>query len=262
MESARQPDAQAPAGGLSSSVVDMSKWLRMQLANGRFDGKRVVAKAPLQQARSLQIRTSEPGEDASRLRGYAFGIDVERDEAGQIRWTHSGAFAAGAATRIVMLPGYDTGLVVLTNGWPVGMPEALGESFIDLLETGSVSRDWLAAIGPAFAQYTTPNKTAFGQPKPQSPKPAQRLKVYAGDYRGKYVGKVRAQVVEGKLILTVGKVDFKLRHWTGNTFAYRMTDMPKGFITGVRFRVKKGKSVSVKIQEVSDELGSLGVARR
>src|SRR5947209_101301 len=38
----RDPDAQSPTGGVSSSVNDLAKWLRLQLANGKFDGKQVV----------------------------------------------------------------------------------------------------------------------------------------------------------------------------------------------------------------------------
>src|SRR5438128_7384463 len=38
----RDPDAQSPTGGVSSSVNDLAKWMRLQLANGKFDGKQVV----------------------------------------------------------------------------------------------------------------------------------------------------------------------------------------------------------------------------
>jgi CubicO group peptidase (beta-lactamase class C family) len=35
----RQPDAQTPAGGVSSSVNDLAKWMRLQMAEGMFDGR-------------------------------------------------------------------------------------------------------------------------------------------------------------------------------------------------------------------------------
>src|SRR5438094_6735232 len=38
----RDPDAQSPTGGVSSSVNDLAKWMRLQLANGKFDGKQIV----------------------------------------------------------------------------------------------------------------------------------------------------------------------------------------------------------------------------
>jgi CubicO group peptidase (beta-lactamase class C family) len=38
----RDADAEAPAGGASSSVRDLARWLRLQLANGSYDGKRFI----------------------------------------------------------------------------------------------------------------------------------------------------------------------------------------------------------------------------
>src|SRR5204863_1620061 len=38
----RDPDAQSPTGGVSSSVNDLTKWMRLQLANGKFEGKQIV----------------------------------------------------------------------------------------------------------------------------------------------------------------------------------------------------------------------------
>src|SRR3989454_4297989 len=43
----RDPDAQSPTGGVSSSVNDLVKWLRLQLGDGKFDGKQVVDKGAL-----------------------------------------------------------------------------------------------------------------------------------------------------------------------------------------------------------------------
>src|SRR2546430_9736251 len=38
----RDPDTESPAGGVSSSVNDLTKWMRLQLANGKFEGKQIV----------------------------------------------------------------------------------------------------------------------------------------------------------------------------------------------------------------------------
>src|SRR5438128_4414969 len=37
----RDPGPESPAGGVSSSVNDLAKWMRLQLANGKFDGKQI-----------------------------------------------------------------------------------------------------------------------------------------------------------------------------------------------------------------------------
>ena len=39
----RQPDAQSPAGGVSSSVNDLARWMTMVLAKGEYGGQRIIA---------------------------------------------------------------------------------------------------------------------------------------------------------------------------------------------------------------------------
>src|SRR6185295_3070311 len=53
----RDPDAQSPTGGVSSSVNDVAKWIRLQLANGKFDGKRIVSEKPLAETRHPHMLT-------------------------------------------------------------------------------------------------------------------------------------------------------------------------------------------------------------
>lgn len=253
----RQPDAQAPAGGASSTVLDMAKWLRMQLADGKFDGEQVVAKGPLREARSLQIRTSPNSDDATKIGGYALGMNYTIDDTGRVRWGHSGAFMAGAATNYLMLPDLNLGIVVLSNGWPVGVPEAITQTFADIAETGSSTKDWLAYMQQAFGPLTAPNNTAFGKKKPASPKPAGPLSSYVGSYRNDYVGKATVVRSGKRLVLRLGPDGqrvLRLQHWTADTFAYRAIDVPKGFTAGVRFDPVAG---TLQLEEVEADLGLL-----
>ena len=60
----RDADPQGPAGGVSSSVNDMTRWLAMVLANGSHDGKQIVDADALLPAITPQIVSSP----ASRTR--------------------------------------------------------------------------------------------------------------------------------------------------------------------------------------------------
>ena len=62
----RMPDAQSPAGGVSSSVNDMAKWLSMMLGNGLYAGRRIVDRAALAPAISPQLKTSPRAMDTPR----------------------------------------------------------------------------------------------------------------------------------------------------------------------------------------------------
>ena len=51
----RDPDTESPAGGASSSVNDLAKWMRLQLANGKFGGKQIVDEKALAATHHPQI---------------------------------------------------------------------------------------------------------------------------------------------------------------------------------------------------------------
>ena len=54
------PDAQAPAGGVSSSVNDMARWLAMVTQGGKFEGRAFIEQKALLPAMSAQAFSSHP----------------------------------------------------------------------------------------------------------------------------------------------------------------------------------------------------------
>src|SRR6202011_164397 len=80
----RDPDPESPAGGVSSSVNDLAKWMRLQLANGQFDGRQIVDEKALSVTRSPQMLTG-----FNPLNGlptfYGLGWNVSYDEEGRLR---------------------------------------------------------------------------------------------------------------------------------------------------------------------------------
>src|SRR5437773_446042 len=55
----RDPDEQSPTGGVSSSVNDVAKWMRLQLANGKFDGKQIVDENALAETHHPHMPTQD-----------------------------------------------------------------------------------------------------------------------------------------------------------------------------------------------------------
>lgn len=73
----RQPDAQSPAGGVSSSVRDMSQWLRLQLNYGLLDGEQLVGEAALGLTHLPQIVRTIPADPSTQLAPfYGLGWNV------------------------------------------------------------------------------------------------------------------------------------------------------------------------------------------
>lgn len=222
----RDPQAQSPAGGVSSSAADMAKWLRLALASGTFDGRTVVDPDALATSRVPHIATGQPASASARPGLYGLGIGVGTDETGRMRYSHSGAFLLGAATTMTLLPSESLGIVVLTNAAPRGTAEAIAASFLDLVETGRVNRDWLSAYQDVMIAdlYTNPSALSSQSP-PSNPTPSPALSDLAGNYANDYYGPAQVVARGDTLVMILGPEakEFPLTHWSGLTYSYEPT---------------------------------------
>jgi CubicO group peptidase (beta-lactamase class C family) len=249
----RQPDAQSPAGGVSSSVRDMARWMAMVLQGGVYEGKPIVARDALMPAVTAEIVSGHAPSMTARPSLYGYGFGVVAQPSGRMALSHSGAFGLGAATCYVMIPSAGIGIVVLSNAAPMGAVEALAASFADLVQFGSVTRDWLTAYGRAFAAMNAPLGALQGKEPPANPAPPAALKTYAGDYANAYFGDARILLRGDALVLRIGPagMEFPLRHWDGNVFVYtpRGENAPDGSISRIDFTLNKsGAARSLAIE--------------
>lgn len=134
----RNADAEAPAGGASSSVKDLSQFLRLQLGRGKLGGTRIIDAGTLQTTHTPHQDLPAPPDNSpyARTQFYGLGWNVTYDDQGRVKLDHSGAFALGAATNVAMLPVEQLGIVTLTNGEPRGIPEAINNSSSTRRSTG------------------------------------------------------------------------------------------------------------------------------
>ncbi|MFB6826338.1 serine hydrolase [Streptomyces virginiae] len=220
----RDPDAQAPAGGVSSTATDMARWLRLQLAGGTLDGKRIIPADTLARTHVPAI-VPQPTNAVGTTSFYGLGWNVSYDDAGRARLSHSGAFELGANTNVTMLPLEKLGIVVLTNGAPVGLPDAVALDFFDYAEHGKVSTDWLALAASAYAAALAPpngSTTDYAHP-PAGARPARDSSAYTGTYDNPYYGEATVTADDdGALTLALGPkpLRFPLTHYDGDTFSF------------------------------------------
>jgi len=233
----RNPQPESPAGGVSSSVNDMARWLRLHLGNGTLDGEKLIKADVLQMMRQPQSISNRSAIADARSSFYGYGIGTGVDGVGHVTWSHSGAFLLGAATSITFLPGGDVAIVVLTNGEPRGIPEAIAASFVDIVETGKERRDWLPAYAGQFAGFYVNHSILADKERPQNLRPARPLADYAGAYQNNYFGPAAIAVVNGKLEMALGPAPrrFLLTHWDGDVFSYLPTGENAVGISAVTF---------------------------
>jgi CubicO group peptidase (beta-lactamase class C family) len=262
----RRPDAQSPAGGVSSSVEDVAKWLRLMLADGAFDGRRVVRAATLAEMLTPVNPLGTPSAPNARPSLTGLGIDTSVDATGRVRFEHSGAFAYGAGTNVTWIPDLSLGIVTLANAAPVGVPEAVNATFLQLAEQGSSEIDWLSGYGSVFATMMDNPSRLAGRERPARPRSARPLRAYRGRYgHNPYFGPLRVISNGRRLVMALGPAKrrqrFALRHWSGDTYSYEPRGENAVGISAVRFRGGSSRHARAVTVESLDANG-LGTFRR
>jgi CubicO group peptidase (beta-lactamase class C family) len=234
----RDPQPQSPAGGVSSSVNDMTRWLAMMLGDGRYQDTQIIDAQALLPAVTPQIVSSRATEPAMRSGFYGYGFNVGATSAARMELSHSGGFELGAGTNLVILPSADVAIVALTNATPAGVPEALTAQFADLVQFGEIREDWYALYQGLLAPMAEPVGSLVGKQPPANSAPAAPLASYVGTYNNDYWGPARVTQKDGTLQLALGsKLNVPLDHWDGNVFTYTWVaeNSPPGTISKATF---------------------------
>ena len=254
----RNPDPQAPAGGTDSNARDLAQWMRLVLADGKYNGAQLIkqeAMAPMHQP--LFDRGTNPVTGAHIFYGLGWNTDFSRH--GTV-WGHAGAFSQGARTVVNLLPSEDLGIVVLTNAFPTGVPEGLADSFFDFVFDGALRQDyvkeWNATFDSLFGPAIEAAKKVYAV-KPATPAPALPLSAYAGTYANDYLGDAVVAEANGSLVLKLGPDGTKsvaLTHFDRDLFIYyptpEMPDMPYSVTFGIG---PDQKASQVTIEDLNDD---------
>jgi CubicO group peptidase (beta-lactamase class C family) len=251
----RDPDTESPAGGVSSSVNDLAKWMRLQLANGKFGGKQIVDEKALAETHHPHMLTGFS--PFTGLPGfYGLGWNVSYDQEGRLHLSHSGAFALGAATHVNLVPDEQLGIVVLTNAYPLGIAEALGTTFLDTALYGKPTQDWLAIFKHVFADPAAIGTfPGFDYSKPPgSPSSASKNSAYLGMYTNDYFGEISIIEKDSGLAIVQGPKNktFPMKHYDRDTFTYETEDENAVGKSGITFTIgPDGKATQVVVENLN-----------
>jgi CubicO group peptidase (beta-lactamase class C family) len=214
-----------PAGSQYSTARDMAQYLRLQLGNGVYGGRRLVSEASMAQMRSV---LSAPGtlvvlsDSGTTGMGYGLGWFTEYYR-GQRLLRHGGSID-GMLTEMMFLPEPQIAVVVLTNRSPHTMHTALTHHIFDVA-LRLPQRDW---NGESFARMKANEARALervqntrAQRLPNAP-PSLPLEKYAGTYADSLSGEIRIAHDGGALTLHYHPgFEATLEPWQYNTFRVR-----------------------------------------
>jgi CubicO group peptidase (beta-lactamase class C family) len=110
----RNLDNIAPAGSISSNVLDMAQWLRLQLGRGQYEGERLISEGQLQETWTSQIEIAE---------GVSYGLGWMLHEWESQPVIEHGGNVDGFSAEVALLPESDLGFVLLTNASLSPLPQ-------------------------------------------------------------------------------------------------------------------------------------------
>lgn len=245
-----------PAGSLDASARDLSKWVRFQLGDGSFQGKRLVSAANLAETHTPQI--------VLRLEGSARDMNpdtlqmsygmawVVQDYRGQLLISHAGAID-GFRAHITLVPNAKLGIVLLNNLHRTHMNLALSNRLVDLF-LGLPRRDWNTYL---MQQLQKEGEAALAREREhqakrhRDTKPSRELAAYTGSYEDPAYGTATVSLEDGALVWKWNSFSSRLEHYHYDTFTAPndwVGDLPVAFTLGT-----DGEVATMKV------LGSMGV---
>jgi len=248
---------------LNSSVADLSKWIRLQLGRGTFEGKKIFSSD--RSWEMWQPNITIPVSDQSmkltpsrHFRGYGMGWFLE-DFMGHKIVNHSGGLD-GMLSYTVLIPEENEGFVVLTNNESpsyVVMMNKIRDVLLDAPKTdyNQVAKDQVAANKAAQDEA---DKKSDAERKLNT-KPSLGLAGYAATYSSPMYGDVIVTEENGHLVMRLGPAPnfvADLEHWHYDTFRihWRPTvhyNFPRGFVT---FTLdQNGKTDQLKIDQPNND---------
>ncbi len=219
----RNIDNIGPAGSLNASVNDMAKWIRLQLNDGVFDGKRLISHSAFEEMRTPQmaIRPEDAGRNTnSESNEISYGLGwFLQDYRGLFLVQHGGAID-GFRTSVALVPKQKLGVVVMSNLDNENMPEALRYQIIDAV-LGLPAHDWDAELIAYFGKQEAAGRASldrFLASRQKGTKPSLPLHAYAGTYEDRGYGELKIAVVGKNLESHWSRVNSRLEHFHYDTF--------------------------------------------
>jgi CubicO group peptidase (beta-lactamase class C family) len=259
------------AGGIYSGIADLSKWVQLHLAGGKYgpDSTVLFSAGVLRERWAPQtiLPVGGPGPYNTHFAAYGLGFGIS-DVKGFKQVSHTGGLE-GMVTQITMIPELQLGIIVLTN-----QEEGLAFSAI----TNQIKDGYLGVTGTdRVTEYIAIRKAALDKEKKltdsiwhevalfqaqqkeggsgrRGVKPVD-LSVYLGTYRDLWLGEVIISTKNGRPWFDSKrspKLTGELLPYKGNSFVVKWVDRSMNADAYVLFSLdERGIATGIKMKPVS-----------
>ena len=254
------------AGGIYSSVNDLSNWLFLHLNKGKY-GKdlkeQIISKenhAELWKPHTnIGFNAAPDLPYRTHFRAYGLGWNLS-DRAGYVIVEHGGGLP-GMLSRTILIPELNVGLVVLTNTDPGGYSYwTIATEIVDAY-LGVERRDWISFAEKRILEMEKEGDSVTGAVwdiVSHSNSSTLDFDDYIGAYRDNWFGDIEIWLQDGKLwfrSLRSPKLTGEMFFYRANTFAIKWdyTDMPCDAFAMFDLD-ENGKAMSIKMKGISPNI--------
>lgn len=254
-------DEPNPSASVNASARDLSKWLRFQLGDGAYQGKRLVSAENLAETHTPQMvirltgltRAEHP---FTSQMSYGMGW-VLQDYRGQPLVSHAGIID-GMRTHIALVPNSRLGIAILSNLHRTRMNLALSNTILDRL-LRLPYKDWNGYYGGLVKAEEEADKAFLRDwqaKRRANTKPSQPLEAYTGVYEEPAYGTARITLEKGTLVWNWSTFHCRLDHFHYDTFTIRQEDIldnnPLVFRVGGDGAVTGLRGLDVEFKKVTE----------
>jgi len=219
------------AGSVWSSVEDMSRWLRMLLADGVApDGTRLLSEEVVAELFEPQTLVTPaafyPTQQVTKPNWMTYGLGwFQHDFRGRKLDFHTGSID-GMVAIAGLVREEGVGVYVLGNRDHVEVRHALLYRALDHFLAPDDVRDWSAELKPIYdgaAEAAEAARAARAESRVEGTRPAHPLEAYAGTYESEMYGTVTVELRDGALHVFRGPgLQGPASHWHHETFLVEM----------------------------------------
>ena len=258
-----ESDLMNPAGGIWSSVADMSRWVIMQMNRGKFGPeleKQIFSEGVHREMWTPQtiIPVRSPGPYRSHFAGYGLGWRLT-DVSGYLQASHTGGLS-GIVTQVTLIPEMKLGIIVFTNQQAGSAFTAITNSILDGY-FGIKGNDWVRLLGDnvsrreAEAGKITDEVWARIEKQRATGTESIDTAPYAGQYSDNWLGEIVISEAGGRMRFSSVRSP-KLRgdmYWyTANTFIVKWDDRSMDADAWAIFTLdREGRPSEIRMEAIS-----------
>lgn len=219
------------AGGIWSSINDISNYLSFLISDGVFEGDTLLQPATFEYLFKPHSILSNPYYPIAVLTNHnwnTYGLGwFQQDYRGKKLDFHTGS-GPGLVAIAGVMHDHNTAVYVFANLNQAELRHAIMYKALDLFVFNDDTRDWNKEVFDLYSSFKEKeSKNLFERDSCRvlGTRPTLPIEKFAGIYENKMLGTISVEVVEEQLLININNYkSYKCIHWHYNTF---LTKYPK-----------------------------------